>query len=153
MIQRIQSIYLLIAVIVSIVCLCMQIGTLTLVAGGDVAGRVYNLWTVNTAMGDHVCNTWPLFVILVFSAAIGLFTIFMYRNRRVQARFCMFNSLLIVGWYILFAVLAHVLVLDGQSFSPSVASVLPVVSLIGYILARRSIMADERLVRAADRIR
>lgn len=151
MIQRIQSVYMLIAVIVNIVCLCMQIGTFT--ADGMVTAHVYNLWTVNATDGSRIFNTWPLFAILVLSSAFGLFTIFMYRNRITQARFCTFNSLLIVGWYILYAVLAHVLASDEQSFCPAFASVLPVVSLIGFILARRGIIADERLVKAADRIR
>ena len=39
------------------------------------------------------------------------------------------------------------------SFRPTWVAALPLVALIGYILARRSIMADEKLVRSADRIR
>lgn len=151
MIQRIQSIYLLIAVVVNIVCLCLQIGSF--ISNDMITANVYNLWTVNAIDGSRVFNTWPLFAILIFSSAIGIYTIFMYSNRIVQARFCVFNSLLIIGWYILYAVFAHVLANNGEQFSPAFAAILPIVSLIGFILARRGIIHDEKMVRAADRIR
>lgn len=150
MIQRIQSVYMLIAVVVSVVCLCMQIGTF--MVDETVVTRMYNLWMTD-AEGMHSLQTWPLFIVLVFSSAFGLFTIFMYRNRIVQARFCLFNALLVIGWYILYAVFAHVLAPADSSFSLSVSAVLPLVALVGYVLARRAILADEKLVRAADRIR
>ena len=42
---------------------------------------------------------------------------------------------------------------DGVSFHVGFASAFPVVALVLYFMARRGILADEKLVRAADRIR
>ena len=43
---------------------------------------------------------------------------------------------------------------DGMgTFKPGFALILPAVSLILYVMARKAILADEALVRAADRIR
>lgn len=149
MIQRIQSVYLFLAAVLSIVCLCMRIGVYD--DGITVASRVYNLFSIS-ANGDYSFSQWPLFVILLLSAAIGIYAIFAYRNRKLQAALCIFSVLLIVGWYIVFVVLAFTASTD-KSFSPSLSVALPVLSIVFYILACRGIKSDERLVRAADRIR
>lgn len=152
MIQRIQTLYLLAAVALSIVCLCLQIGTVS--ADGMAVAREYNLW-VMSADNAVSWSVWPLFAVLTLTSAIGVYAIFMFHNRILQARFCLFCSLLVVGWYIIYAVLGQVIADSSanQAFSPSLTAALPLVSLVLYILARRAILADERLVRAADRIR
>ena len=161
MIQRIQSVYMLLAVVFTVVCLCMQIGTFS-VAGLPVMNE-FNLWCTDLLGGRHFL-TWPLFAVLVLSSAIGFCTIFLYRNRRLQARICVLNALLLLGWYILYAVFAQVALtkaisvdfvkdLADASFRPAIAAALPVISFLLYIMARRSILADEKLVKAADRIR
>lgn len=150
MIQRIQSVYLFLAAVLSIVCLCMRIGVYD--DGITVASRVYNLFSIS-ANGDYSFSQWPLFVILLLSAAIGVYAIFVYRNRKVQAALCVFSILLIIGWYVVFAVLAFTASTDSLSFTPSLSSALPVLSAILYVLACRGIKSDEKLVRAADRIR
>lgn len=152
MIQRIQTLYLLAAVALSIVCLCLQIGTVS--AEGMTVAREYNLWVMSSD-GTASWSVWPLFAVLTLASAVGLYAIFMFRNRILQARFCLFCSLLVVGWYVVYAVFGHVIAdtSANQTFSPSATAALPMVSLVLYILARRAIISDERLVRAADRIR
>ena len=103
MIQRKQTLYLLAAIVMTVICLCMQIG-----------------------------------------------------NRKVQALFCLFNALLIVGWYVCYFVVGQT-VGDKSwgtvSFRPTWPAVLPAIALILYLMARRAINADEKLVRSMDRIR
>ena len=76
--QRKQTLFLLAAVILTVVCLCMQIGSYN-AAGLDVA-RVYNLWFTDP-LGHRHFDTWPLFAILLPTAALGAYTIFIFRNR------------------------------------------------------------------------
>ena len=46
MIQRIQTVYLLLALVLTVVCLCMPVGVFhTPEMGGDV--EMYNLWTLS----------------------------------------------------------------------------------------------------------
>lgn len=152
MIQRIQSVYLLLAAALSIVCLCLQIGLFQ--TAGMVTTRMYNLFST-LPDGHYSFSQWPLFVVLVLSVSIGIYSIFAFRNRKAQARMCVFSSLLVIGWYALYAVFGFTLTdaEHGETFTPSLTAVLPALSLVFYILARRAINADERLVRAADRIR
>lgn len=152
MIQRIQTVYLLVAVVLCVVCLCMEIGVFS-VEGFELAHE-YNLWLVNFT-GTRNFATWPLFVVLLLSAAVDLYAIFKYSNRHLQARFCWFSIMLRVGWYAIYAAYALML-MPGTAdvkFSPSWASVCPMAALVFTFLAQRAIKADERLVRAADRIR
>ena len=151
--QRKQTLFLLAAVILTVVCLCMQIGSYN-AAGLDVA-RVYNLWFTDP-LGHRHFDTWPLFAILLPTAALGAYTIFIFRHRKIQALFCALNVLLIVGWYICFFVVAQTV--DNKTwgtvdFRPSWPAVLPAIALIFYLMARHAINADEKLVRSLDRIR
>lgn len=152
MIQRKQTIYLLLAVILSIVCLCMPVGKFDV--GGMSTMTEYNLWLVD-GQGNHQFSCWPLFAILLPSSALGCYTIFLYHNRRFQARMCTFNIFLLIGWYIVFAVFSNVLgsPASGTSFQIELGGGLPAIALALYFLAYKGIMADEKLVRAADRIR
>ncbi|MBQ9649200.1 MAG: DUF4293 domain-containing protein [Prevotella sp.] len=151
--QRKQTLFLLVAVILTVLCLCSQIGSYH-AAGLDVA-RVYNLWFTDP-LGHRHFDTWPLFAILLPTAALGTYTIFIYRNRKIQALFCALNVLLIIGWYICFFVVAQTVdhkTWGAVDFVPSWPAVLPAVALILYLMARRAIRADEKLVRSLDRIR
>ena len=152
MIQRKQTLFLLAAIIMTVICLCMQIGSFQ-VAGLSVA-RVYNLWY--TALGQHHYDTWPLMAVLLPTTAIGTYAIFLYHNRKIQAMFCLFNVLLIIGWYVCFFVVGQTVgdkSWGAATFRPSWPAALPAIALILYLMARRAILADEKLVRSLDRIR
>lgn len=97
-------------------------------------------------------SVWALFAILLVTCPINTFAIFDYHNRKRQARFCMFSMLMIIGWYIVYGVFSQVL-MPGFTFHVGFAACLPLIAFILLWLARHSILADEALVRAADRIR
>lgn len=149
MIQRKQTIYLLIAVVLGLICLCSPIGRF----GGESLNTAveYNLWLANQVTGQKFFSTWPLFAILVLSTALGICSIFMYHNRISQSRICTFAIMLLVGWYLVYAVLSKLLGMGV--FTPSWQAFLPALSIVLYFMSRKAILADERLVRAADRIR
>lgn len=152
MIQRKQTLFLLLAVMLTIVCLCLPLGRYAGAEGalgGDAV--MYNLW-ITFPDGVHDYSVWALFAILLLTCPIALFAIFSFRNRMVQSRFCMFNILLTLGWYVVFVFMAYLSGGSGE-FKVSFTAVLPAVSLILYFMARKAILADEALVRSADRIR
>ena len=151
--QRKQTLFLMAAIILTVICLCTQIGAFQ--AAGLKVARVYNLWFTDP-LGNHHFDVWPLFAILLPTAAIGTYTIFIYHNRKMQALFCALNALLIVGWYVCFFVVSQMVgdkSWGAVDFRPSWPAVLPAVALIFYLMARQAIRADEKLVRSLDRIR
>ena len=136
MIQRKQSIFLLIAFIVSVVCLCQPLGTVE-PAGMGASFKLNNLFLDKGDSVDYsVC---------------GLF--FLFRNRKLQASLCLCNEFLLVAWYIVLGVVTRNVIDPSASFHIAFVACLPAVAVILNVMARAGILHDEKLVRAADRIR
>ncbi len=173
MIQRIQSVYLAVAAILCIVCLCLPIGHFT-DATGEECATMYNLWihipapigsTIMTsapsapvlameATGDHVFTPWALFVLLVLTATGQILCIFFYKQRLVQSRLALLCSILLIGWYILYGIFAYIIPQQTEtSFQLSPWAAFPALSCILSYLAFRAILKDEMLVRSLDRLR
>ena len=150
MIQRKQSVFLFLALLATIACLCLPVGSFE-PQGMGTENQLMNLW-INEANGGRNFSVWALFAILLVTCPINTFAIFDYHNRKRQARFCMFSMLMIIGWYIVYGVFSQVL-MPGFTFHVGFAACLPLIAFILLWLARHSILADEALVRAADRIR
>lgn len=154
MIQRIQTVYLLLAAAVLVVCLSLPVGVF--VSDGMTSGmKMYNLIIVeNAVFHTYNHNACALFFALLASCALSLLAIFKYKNRPFQARMCVMADVLIVVWYLMYAFYAWSLQKSyGVPFSVSWTVVLPFVAFVLDIMARRAVMRDERLVKAADRIR
>ena len=150
MIQRKQTVFLFLALLATIACLCLPIGSFE-PQGMGTENLLMNLW-INETNGGRNFSVWALFAILLVTCPINTFAIFDYHNRKRQARFCMFSMLMIIGWYIVYGVFSQVL-MPGFKFHVEFAACLPLIAFILLWLARHSILADEALVRAAERIR
>jgi len=93
---------------------------------------------------------WLLFVIQLLASALCLYTIFLFKKRKLQATLCLVGVFVNFAWYIALAVLIH------QGKYPEqlpMTCCLPLISAILCFMARRGVLADEKLVKAADRIR
>ena len=147
MIQRIQTVYLLIVTGLLITAMCMPIGYFI-----DTMGE-HPFKALGLEIHDTFQSTWGLFGILMLSAIVAVATIFLYKNRMLQIRMTIFNSLLLVGYYIAFIAFYFALKNDANMFRIGWALCLPLVSIILNILAVRAIGRDEVMVKAADRLR
>lgn len=151
MIQRIQSVYLLIVTVLLVMAACLPVGQF--VGADDVTAHVFKPLGVTMAEGTFQ-STWGLFGILLLSAIISFCTIFLFKNRMLQVRMTVFSTILLVGYYIAFLVFVYMLKSDLEaSFQIGWALCLPLVSIILNYLAFRAILKDEVMVRAADRLR
>lgn len=152
--QRIQTIYLVLAVAFCAVCLCLPIAH---IATEDTLTQstVFNLWTV----APDGTKTLPAlnivgFVILLFTCTMGSCTIGLFRNRKLQASLCMLCIVDMIIWIGLFCVNAFSGLIDnGGEMKPAYAACFPFVAMIFFFLARKAILKDEALVRSMDRIR
>ena len=127
MIQRIQTVYLLIVAGLLITAMCMPIG-----------------YFIDT-MGEHPFKALGLEINDAFQSTWGLFG--------MQIRMTIFNSLLLVGYYIAALAFYFALKNDANMFRVGWALCLPLISIILNILAVRAIGRDEVMVKAADRLR
>lgn len=154
MIQRIQSIYLLVVAILLVVSLCLPLGSYI---GADFAVSSLSNWCVSApaAADGSVARDyapWALGAILTVVALLNFVTIFLFRHRILQIRMTIFGMVLLVGYYV--TMVAFVLMLKGEaSFTPSWTVCIPLISLVLDWLAVRAIGKDEVLVKAYDRLR
>lgn len=108
-----------------------------------------------TEKAELIYPTWGLFLLVAIIAVLALFTIFLYKKRMLQIRLCIFNAILMLGFYGFFAYLIYIMnrQLGDLTYSLQIALSFPLVSLILDYLAIRNIGADEVLVRSLDRLR
>lgn len=123
MIQRKQSVFLLLAAILGVLVI------------------------VNYPM-------WPLFLLMLVASSLSVFTIFKYKRRPLQARLSVVAAVLFLLWYPAVLLVNKFMMPSGLQYELlNVWGVLPLACAALCIDARKGIMDDERLVRAADRIR
>ena len=96
--------------------------------------------------------SWAMFIILLLASSIDLLTIFIYKQRMRQAALCLVSLFVYIAWYVALIVYSKQTAPDA-AFHLSWETVLPMVAAILTLMARKAIIADEKLVRAADRIR
>ncbi len=113
------------------------------------------IYTMLAKEPELVYPTWGMFALTAIIALIALVTIFLFKNRILQIRLSVFNSILMLGFYGLYAyyIWSASNQLGDPSITGKIALTFPFVSLILNYLAIRNIGADEALVRSLNRLR
>ena len=151
--QRIQTVYLLLALIATLVCLCNPLGQF-IPEGMGGSTVMFNLWNVMPDGTRDFGGVWPLFVLLLLTCPLNLWAIVAFKNRKLQVRLCTICVILIFLW-----VCYGIGIIHGQNvgfeskFRYAFTAALPLVAFVFYMLARRGIIKDEKLVRSMDHIR
>lgn len=149
MIQRIQTVYLLLVTGLLVASMCLPVGYFI---GTDALPYAFK--PLGVEFGGIFNSTWGMFGILLLSSIIALATIFLFRNRMLQIRMSIFNSILLIGYYLTFV--AFLFVLKGDlhaTYQLAWSLCLPLVAIVLNVLAIRAIGRDEVMVKAADRLR
>ncbi|MDR2653102.1 MAG: DUF4293 domain-containing protein [Prevotellaceae bacterium] len=135
MIQRIQTLYLFIVIVLQSVLLSTGIAKYVSLDGKEI-----------------ICKTMeiPMLAALTsFTALIPAISMFLYKKRILQMRFNIFNSILLValqGFVVYY-------IIRGTGFVFTIQAIFPVIALILSILAIRNILKDELLIKSLNRIR
>ena len=155
MIQRIQSVYLLLAAIFSGLCFTGNIVKFNDNSGNILAVRSISLVRItgNTLI-EHIEKLLPLTVLLIVIPIVSIITIFLFKNRKRQK---IFTSGLIALIILLIITLIYysVTILQNYNvtFSPGIIMFFPVLMLICAFLAYRGVKKDDELVKSYDRLR
>lgn len=152
MIQRIQSLYILLSTILGVVCLSMPLGYFSTEEGERVSD-LFNLWFRVTETGAYDFSPWALFALLVLVTTVTFLDIFLFRHRALQMRALTMCMVLLVGYYAFLAFLVYKAKGDVLTYTPSLTAAFPLVCIILDYLAFRGILKDEMLVRSLDRLR
>lgn len=148
---RIQTLYMLVALLVTSCCLPQAIAAIQDTSAQEVA-LVYNLCMVQgEALSFAVC---PLFILLLVPVCMAVVFLFNTTKRMLQAKLCLWGMGAYVAWYVCY--LAYWWFdwsSKGSGVETKWTAWLPLVALIAMAMARRGVLADERLIWSADRIR
>lgn len=154
MIQRIQTLYLLIADLLVATLLFLPLAEMV-----DKQGILYQLNVAGVmrdgvADGGELLSTWPLFSLAGLTIIVIALIIFQFKNRERQRR---------LSYIVLFLLLSLTAVIYyyiwqynntlGGEYSLKVFSSFPLVAAVFVYLAIRGIVKDDNLVKSIDRIR
>ncbi len=152
MIQRIQSLYLFIALLVSGSLLFTNM--LFLETTTASMALKYNGLFETSESSDLIGRTLPLQLMLIATLLLILVTIFLFKHRQLQLRICGINLALHAGLSVLiFYYGKYFAKLFDAELSYNWPLVMPVVSIVLLLLAMRNILSDELLIKSLDRIR
>jgi len=150
MIQRIQTIFLLSAI--SLISILFFYPFAEIAVGSDIftfsiKGFVDN--GTNKVIKDIISV--PVFVSIII--LINIATIVLFKKRKLQMRFSVYNIILMLGMSGILFYLAHSAFEPAPTVEYKITILFPVIAAIFNYMAFRNIRKDELLVRAVDRIR
>ncbi|MGY2130829.1 DUF4293 domain-containing protein [Hymenobacter sp. HD11105] len=158
MIQRIQSVFLLLLALAMLSVLVLPIWSKTdPLSGQELVLSAYKLAFTNPQPGSPAPSpTYPIAILALISAAVAVFEIFQFKNRFRQLKLGLLNFLLIVatigaGFY--YSGVGEQLLNIKVPGEFEAGFYLPTLALLLNVLANRFIRRDEQLVRSMDRLR
>lgn len=153
MIQRIQSIFLLLTTI--LMGATFVIPSLEITSEGlKFSSILFNsLGIFDNSISYHA---WGAAIFCALSAIVAFLNIFLYKKRKLQIKLGLFTALLIAIYYVTAAFYINAFldkITSGYSLNIQLGIIFPVLALIFDLLAVSRIKKDEKLVKSLDRIR
>lgn len=155
MIQRKQTLFLLLSGILSLLTILLDSASILTI---DML-YTFSGMGIEDATGEIVMPTWVLFGLAILVTLLSFIAIFLYTRRVLQRRITVLNIFLKVGIYVLgwlylskFRGAAEELG-AFSAMSITVIAAFPLVAIILDYLAARAIEVDERTIRSINRLR
>lgn len=155
MIQRLQSVYMFLTTLLSLLFLKGSILNFSDKTGSVIkvtfAGILKNTGGQNFELIEKLL---PLSVFIILIPALSLITIFIFKNRKIQLLLSLFVIILISGFILLSIYYSWFIISDFRvDLVPGFKMIIPVVILILAVFAFRGIRKDDRLIKSYDRLR
>lgn len=156
MLQRIQTLLLLLVLIASVAFYIFPTGTVELIDESEITVSLWGFKYFNTTLEKTVMMPgWYMVILNAFITLCTFITIILFKNRTIQVRFCIFNIIIQIGFL---AMLFFYLYLckqtaTGLAFHTNILIVVPLAEIILTILAMRYILRDDALVKSIERLR
>lgn len=155
MIQRIQSLYLFIAALLTGLMLALPLGSFL---GGAEEMTLTAFGFKDAASGGLILSGYALTATVIAASVLALTTIFLFKRRMVQFRLCVVEMVLLTGVvlfeiYYIWGAVRSLSAFDTSAWKLSLAAFFPLLSMIFTYFALRGIKKDILLVKSLDRIR
>ena len=155
MLQRIQSVYLLIASLVIFALFLFPLVHNVYVAGVPSTITVTGIFQDVNGTQAHTQSFIALIGATVVVAIIPLILVFLYKNRKQQMLLCYVYIFIIFGYSFWMAQMVKSAT-DGANLNTNnfgIGALLSSVSIVLVLMAAKAIQRDEKLVKSADRLR
>jgi len=158
MIQRIQTLFLLAAAILSFIIIINPVSEMRLIDKSQVKFTSFRIKSVNEPVKTYL-YTYPIGVIAIVSTLFSLLAIFLFHKRIIQMRLCVYNiliniALLLIMFFYYFKIrndTFNQFSIVSHSFTYTV--IFPIVIIILLFQAFRTIRRDELLIKSYNRLR
>ena len=152
MIQRIQTIWLLLAALT--ICCLLLLPMVTATIGSSeyyvIASGLYQKTENST---KQIEASLPLLISTIAVSLMSFINIFNFKNRTTQKRIVMANIVLIISLSFWCSQFAKKIPGGLETANYNVGMFLPVIAILFSILAIRGINNDDKLIRSAERLR
>ena len=153
MIQRIQSIYLLIVTIITSILFVTPLNILRL-PNAEIKVSILGLFSVINSESTLITPLYPLLALTSIIIIIAFVSIFLFKNRKIQMRLSLYNSVLGLSLsFISIYFITQEANINHTQISFSIGLLIPIIGAIFSFLAFRAINKDDKLIRSVDRIR
>ncbi|CCZ06495.1 MULTISPECIES: DUF4293 domain-containing protein [Culturomica] len=157
MIQRIQTVFLLLTVIVTGLLFYMPVITLNMPGATPEQTDIFQFYTTKYIQAGtppvFIEFNWFSMVLNILITGLAFLSIFLYKKRFLQLRLCLVNIILMLGIIILVSVQAYNITKPDGEWHLNLAFAFPIIGIILTWLALRGIVKDIALLKSYDRIR
>lgn len=147
MIQRIQTVYILLAGVLTAILYKLKLADLS------VNNELMEFFAKGIFKGEEIVyNGLPLMVLIGIIAVLHFAGLFLYKKRILQIRILVFSIILLLGLFGLFFYFTY-MGFEGAKVAFKIPVAFPLVAVVLDWLAIRAIGKDEALIRSLNRIR
>lgn len=147
MIQRIQTVYILLAGVLTAILYKFKLADLS------VNNELMEFFAKGIFKGEEIVyNGLPLMVLIGIITVLHFAGLFLYKKRILQIRILVFSIILLLGLFGLFFYFTY-MGFEGAKVAFKIPVAFPLVAVVLDWLAIRAIGKDEALIRSLNRIR
>lgn len=141
MIQRIQSLWLIVVAVIAFATYKLTLYVGKIADGGE---RIFQL-----------ANDFLLVIIIIALGLLAIISLCLFKNRKLQFKLSVLGFLFSIGFLFLEYFKVEQFKKDNLILTGSyqIGALLPIVMVVFFYLASRGVYKDERLIKSMDRLR
>jgi len=154
MIQRIQSIYILVAAVLLVLLYCSPFAE---VDCGNLCVGITAFHLSPSVEGLSKAAMVPLALVVSLTIVLCLIALFTFKNRQRQmqlTKICIYMQIVVFASMAAYVVaVSRAIGINKWSINMDLTTILPVINIVLLVMAYRGIKKDDDLVKSADRLR
>ncbi len=156
MIQRVQSVYLLLVTVIMSFLIVSPYASMIDADNQNLVFKTHAI-VIETSNGEpqNYKSTVAVISLVLLTSIISFVCIFLYNRRLIQIRICILNTILLI---VLLSIMFLYYVITRNNLNPTdhsfgISAIFPLIGVVLTIMAYRAIRHDDMLVNSFDRLR